>query len=53
MKNVTAQGSQNMLPLLQQSAKLHKIALKIALAQIYIFIVSFISFIIQQHVTFG
>jgi hypothetical protein len=34
MKYVTAQGSQNMLPLLQQSAKLHKIVLKTAVAQI-------------------
>jgi hypothetical protein len=53
MKYVTAQESQNMMPLLQQPAKLHRIALKTALAQIYSCIGSLIWFIIQQHVTFG
>jgi hypothetical protein len=53
MKNVTAQESQNMLPLLQQTATLKKVALKTAVAQIHRFISSFISFIIQQHVTLG
>jgi hypothetical protein len=37
MQYVTAQGSQNKLPLLQQSATINKIALKSAVAQVYRF----------------
>jgi hypothetical protein len=53
MKYVTARQSQNMMPLLQQSAKLHKITLQTALAQIYRCISPLIWFIIQQYVTLG
>jgi hypothetical protein len=52
MKYVTAQESQNMMPLLQQSATLNNIALKTAVVQIYRLTSSLISFIIQQHVAF-
>jgi hypothetical protein len=53
MKYVTAQESQNKLPLLQKSATLNNIAFQTAGAEIYRFIIYLALFIIQQQVTFG